>query len=109
MLTFHFGGALRVPGSLALKQDLSRYPFSQAEQRLDRDAGCLLLRQLSAIDRIEHPARDGDLFTIVQPNDVDLLREAAQSADQFDFRAVARMIPVFNSARRQRMCSMRRR
>lgn len=70
-----------MPRSLPPKQDLSRYPFRQAEQRLDRYAGCLLLRQLSAIDRIEHPARDGDLLTIVKSDDIDLGLEAAQSTD----------------------------
>jgi hypothetical protein len=39
------------------------------------------LRQLSAIDRIEHPARDGDLLTIVKSDDIDLGLEAAQSTD----------------------------
>lgn len=98
-----------MPGSLAPKQALSRDPISQSEQSLDRYAGSLFLRQLSAIDRIEHPARHSDLLTIVKSNDVDLVLEAAQSSDPFNFCAVARVIPIFNPARRQLMCSMRRR
>jgi hypothetical protein len=70
-----------VPRRLPPKQDLSRYPLRQAEQRLDRYAGCLLLRQLSAIDRIQHPARDGDLLTVLKADDINLGLEAAQSTD----------------------------
>ena len=88
-----------MPGGLALAQARCGNPISQSEQRLDRYARFLFLRQLGTIHRIEHPARNGDLFAIVKSNDVDLIREAAQSSDAFDFRAVARMVPVFDSAR----------
>lgn len=87
-----------MPGGVALTQAHCANPISQSEQRLDRYARFLFLRQLGAIQRIEHPARNGNLFAIVKSNDVDLIREAAQSSDAFDVRAVARMVPVFDSA-----------
>ena len=88
-----------MPGGLALTQARCGNPISQSEQGLDRYARFWFLRQLGAIHRIEHPARNGDLFAILKSNDVDLIREAAQSSDAFDFHAVTRMVSVFDSAR----------
>jgi hypothetical protein len=77
MLTFHGSRALSVPRAFALRQALRSNPIRQSEQRRDRDAGSLFLRQLRAIERIEHPARHRDLLAVLEPNDVDLFPEAA--------------------------------
>ena len=77
MFTFHGSRALSVPRGFTRMQALCSNPIRQSEQRRDRYAGSLFMRQLSAIDRVKHPAWDGDLLAIVQSHDIDLLGEAA--------------------------------
>ena len=109
MLIFLFGGVFSVPEGLVPTQAPSDHPIRQSEQRLDRYVGSLFMRQLSAVNRIKHPTRDGDLLTIAEPHNIDLVREAAETPDLNDFLAMARVMHVFDSARKLQMCSMRRR
>ena len=109
LVCFHLGGVLRVSSYLAPRQALRSHPVGQLEQRAHSHSWLGFLRQLGAVDRVEHPARQGDLFAVIKSDDIDLSDEAALGSNHSAFRAVARVVAVFDSARRQLMSSMRRR
>lgn len=72
MFTFAMDGALSLDSVLAPDQVPPRQPPRQSQQRQERDPRSRFLRQVSAMDRIEHPAGDGDLFPMFQSDNVDL-------------------------------------
>ena len=82
MFTLAMDGALSVESVWAPDQVPRRQPPRQAEQGRQRDPRLLFLRQLSAIDRIQHPAGDGDLFPVVQSDNVDTFRKTPQCSNQ---------------------------
>lgn len=82
MFTLEMDGALSVESVWAPDQVPRRQPARQSEQGRHRDPRLLFLRQLSAIDRIQHPAGDGDLFPVVQSDNVDPFRKAPQCSNR---------------------------
>ena len=82
MCTLEMDGALSVESVWAPDQVSPRQPPRQSEQGRQRDPRLLFLRQLSAIDRIEHPAGDGDLFPVVQSDDVDTFHKTPQCSNR---------------------------
>jgi hypothetical protein len=82
MFSLELSGALRVKPVWAADQVSRRQPAHQPQQGGQRDTRSSLLRQLRAIDWIQHPAGDGDLFAVVQSDNVDTFRKTPQGSNQ---------------------------
>jgi len=65
------------------------------------------LLKLTAMNRIEHPTRNGDLESLGELNYKAFLVESAQGAYHFDFRSIKGMMSVMDLLEREFVSSMR--